>query len=270
MSVVLITGASGGLGRAMADECAARGYDLFLTDIGEKELMRIRQGIVRQYGVAVHIKACDLTDAADATALFEHIDALGLRLGMLLNIAGVDFEGGFMDRECVRILDIVRLNIEATLRVTHAALLRRAPEERFHIVMVSSLASLYPIPLKATYAASKRFLLDFSIALGQELKKENVNVLALCPGGLPTTKEALLGIAAQGLWGVVTTHNLGALAQKTIARVLAGKPVYIPGPVNQALSILGRLVPRTWVAKLLYNRWHAAQRQWLAAGTEAS
>jgi NAD(P)-dependent dehydrogenase (short-subunit alcohol dehydrogenase family) len=122
---------------------------------------------------------------------------------MLLNIAGVDFEGMFSERSARSVTAIVRLNIEATLRVTHGALASRAPEQPFYIVFVSSHASFYPIPLKATYAASKSFLREFAFALGKEMEREGVRVLTLCPGGLATTPEALSGITAQGFWGNV-------------------------------------------------------------------
>jgi short-subunit dehydrogenase len=261
--MVLITGACGGLGRAMASECARRGFVLFLTDICDSGLESIRQGLVRQYGAEVYTHACDITDTAQVAAMFERIEGMEKKPGMLLNIAGIDHEGGFTALPGERIVDIVRLNIEATLRVTHAALAVRKKAERFTIVNVSSLASLYPIPLKATYAASKRFLLDFSIALGQELKYENVQVMALCPGGLPTTNEALQGIAAQGLWGSLTTNGLVPVAQRTISRALAGRRVYIPGMINRTLSILGAFAPPALVAHLLHRRWRQAQEQWL-------
>jgi short-subunit dehydrogenase len=260
--IAMITGAAGGLGRAMAVECARRGYDVYLTDISQAALTELAGGLRRQFDVNAYCRACDLTSDADVKAMFADMDAEGVQPNMLLNIAGVDYEGGFLTRTSEEILHIVRLNIEATLRVTHAALQRRA-QGRFHIVTVSSLASLYPIPLKATYAASKRFLLDFSIALGQELRKEDVRVLALCPGGLPTTQAALRGIAAQGFWGNVTTNQLGLVARHTISRALAGRRTYIPGFVNRTLSFLGKLVPDAWIASLLYMRWNAAQKKWL-------
>ena len=262
--IALITGASGGLGRTMAAECARRGYDLYLTDLKEQPLCDLARGITRQYGVNVHTHACDLTDQVAANTLFGRLDAEGIRLNLLLNIAGVDYEGAFLSRESETLIKIVQLNIEATMRVTHAALKRRA-EGAFHIINVSSLASLYPIPLKATYAASKRFLLDFSMALGHELACENVHVLALCPGGLPTTKEALSGIEAQGFWGRATTNELSAVARNTLSRALKNKRVYIPGVVNRALSIAGKLIPDAWIARMLYARWNAAQQKWLQA-----
>ena len=260
---VFITGASGGLGRVMAVECAKRGYNLFLTDVDVKRLDALKNGIVRRYGVQVQTHACDLTDSADIDHMFGYIDAQNIRFDMLLNIAGIDYEGSFLERECSKIRDIVRLNIEATLTITHGILDRRAQGGAFYLVFVSSLASIYPIPLKATYAASKRFLLDFATALGQELKHKKTHVMALCPGGLVTTQEAINGILAQGIWGEATTNRMELVAHRTIARVLNGRRTYFPGVLDRLFSLIGPVLPRTLIAKLLYNRWNKAQKHWL-------
>jgi len=117
--------------------------------------------------------------------------------------------------------------------------------------------------LKATYAASKRFLLDFALALRQELKNQDVSVLTLCPGGLVTTKEAMRGISAQGFWGNATTNSLEIVARKTVVYALQGKSIYIPGLLNRILSLLGRILPRSWAASIIYWRWSKAQVKWL-------
>lgn len=265
---VFITGASGGLGRTIAAECAGRGYRLFLTDLNEMGLFSLRRGLERQYGTCVVTKACDLTDSEDVDDLLRVIDDSGIRFDMLMNIAGIDYEGRFLERERESVAKIVELNVEATLRITHAILSRRNENKPFSLVFVSSLAAMYPMPLKATYAASKRFLVDFAEALRQELKSSNVKVLTLCPGGLPTTQEAISGIAAQGFWGSATTNRLEAVAYKTIEKALKGKGLYIPGALNRTLSFLGKFVPRTVVAEIIYRRWHSAQKKWLCTETE--
>lgn len=132
----------------------------------------------------------------------------------------------------------------------------------FTAVFVSSLASLFPMPLKATYAASKRFLLDFAMALRQELRGEGVNVLALCPAGMVTTEKTAAAIRAQGFRGAVTTNPLEVVARKTLDRALAGKAIYIPGALNRTLSALGGVLPRTWVAGIVNWRWKSAQKKW--------
>ena len=261
---VLITGASGGLGRAFALDCAERGYDLFLTDINEEGLLAVKQGINRQYDVIVRTKSCDITSDEDVSRLMDYMKEHDIRLDMLMNVAGIDHEGGFLQRTFRQISGIVHVNIEATLRITYRAMELRRKNSRFFIIFVSSLASMYPMPLKATYAASKRFLLDFSIALGQELKPKNVSVLALCPGGLPTTRDAIDGISSQGFWGSVTTNHLERVAHKTISKAQRGRTLYIPGLLNRTFSIAGRVLPAGWIARLLYSRWSKSQKKWLA------
>lgn len=264
---VMITGAAGGLGRALANECGRRGYNLFLTDINADGLRRIQCGLERQFGVTVATKACDLTDPGSVDEMLEVIDRHNIRFDLLVNIAGLDFEGGFLDREREQMVKIVTLNDAATLRITHAILQRRRENAHFTIVFVSSLASMFPMPLKATYAASKRFLLDFALSLRQELKEQNVNVLALCPCGLNTTPEAVRGIAAQGFWGSISTNPLEIVARKTLDRALAGKATYIPGGLSRMLSFLGKVIPRSWVAAIVYWRWKFAQKKWLHKDT---
>lgn len=258
---VMITGAAGGLGRAFANECGSRGYNLFLTDINEDGLLRIKRGLERQFDITVATKACDLTNAESVDEMLDIIDKHGIRFDMLLNVAGLDFEGGFTERERENLVKIVMLNNAATLRITHAILERRRPGKPFTIVFVSSLASMFPMPLKATYAASKRFLLDFATSLRQELKDEDVKVLTLCPGGMVTTKETMNSIKAQGFWGDATTNPLEAVARNTIDRALAGYSIYVPGVLNRVLSVFGKIVPRSWISAVIYWRWKEARNR---------
>jgi len=256
---VLITGASGGLGRALAGECARRGYNMLLTDLKKENLSALKQGLECQYPVSIAIKACDLTSDDSVNDLLMFIDQHDLRFDMLLNVAGIDHEGGFLSIECQKVLDIVSLDVLATLRITHGLLERRRPGKPFYLLFVSSLASLCPMPLKATYAASKRFLLDFSIALSHELKDQKAHVMALCPAGLATTQEAMQGIAAQGFWGQITTCPIEKMVRRTIGHLLCSRRVYIPGIVNRTLSLLGKLVPPSAASALVYSRWSHAK-----------
>lgn len=260
---VLITGASGGLGRAFALECAARGFDILLTDINAEGLERIKNGILRQYDVHVYTKPCDITNDSEVNSLINYAKEAGIKLDMLLNVAGIDHEGGFTTQSLNNITEILRVNIEATLRMTYKALSIRRKTGRFYIVFVSSLAAMYPMPLKATYAASKRFLFDFSLALGQELKSENVKVLALCPGGMPTNDNCIKAIEAQGVWGEITTNTLEKIAHRTISMALHGRKVYVPGTINRLFSIVSRIVPASITTKLIHSRWHRAQEKWI-------
>ncbi len=268
---VLITGAAGGFGRAAANECARLGYRLFLTDLNEAGLICLKQGLERQFDADVVIKACDLTDPVSVDEMLRSIDHHGIRFDMLLNIAGLDHEGTFMSRSAEQLAEIIALNNAATIRITHAILQRERGRQPgigsgkevntvrpFTIVFMSSLASMFPMPVKATYAASKRFILDIALALRCELRDQGVKVMTVCPGGMVTTREAAEAIDAQGFWGGITTSPLEIVARRMIHYALAGKAVYIPGVFNSCLAVLGKHLPAGLVASVVYRRWSAA------------
>jgi short-subunit dehydrogenase len=257
-SMYLITGATGGLGKAFAVECASRGWDLFLTDLSEDSLAMLAPPLERTYGVTVSYRSMDLTNAASRAALFGSIREQGLKFRGLLNVAGLDHEGFFMDRRSDEITTIIRLNIESALMMTHGILPLRDHSAPFRIINVSSLGAYFAMPIKATYAASKRFLLDFSLALRNELRDENVTVTVLCPAGLPTTQGCIEAIDAQGLMGQLTTENIGAVAHQTVESALHGRATVIPGPLNKVLLHLSGLVPSTSIAEIVGRRWRLA------------
>ena len=131
----------------------------------------------------------------------------------------------------------------------------------FRVINVSSLASFYPMPYKAVYAASKRFVLDFSMALRQELKKSGDTVTALCPAGLPTTNEIIDSINSQGFLGMLTTANIGGVAKKTVDMAVKGKAVVIPGAFNRFLFVLSRILPASFLAMYIKRRWEKTYKR---------
>jgi len=248
----------------MAIDCARRGYNLFLTDIDESALGAISAGILRRYGVQVFSQACDLTAEGAIKTLLDDAQMRGIEFDMLLNVAGIDCEGGFTERSSKELKSMIGINIEATIALTHEVLARRDKLvceglKPFYIVFVSSLASLYPMPLKAAYAASKRFLYDFAYALGSEVEHKGVRVTTLCPGGLATNEESIAGIAAQGFWGNMTTGSVEIVARQSINKVLRGKRTYIPGILNNTLGAAGKLLPRALIAWAIRRRWQKAR-----------
>lgn len=251
----LVTGATGGLGKAFALECAARGYDLFLTDLNPAVLATLATGIQRQHPVAVDYAACDLADPEGIAALWSGIADRGLLFSLLINVAGLDYEGEFHTIDTARLNHIVRLNVESVIAMIQQTLAHRQPEVRLHIINVSSLAAFNPMPVKAVYAASKRFLLDLSLALDRELAGQGVRITALCPAGMPTNEICIRGIAAQGWAGRITTVNVGTVAHRCLSQAFAGRRVYIPGPLNQVVRLLSGMLPRRAVTGLIFRRW---------------
>jgi uncharacterized protein len=252
---VIITGATGGLGKAFALECASRGWDLYLTDLSNEKLEKLATGLMRYQDVRVSYEAFDMMNSDEMALFWQNISNNGVTCDMLINVAGLDFEGAFLERTKDEINTILRLNIEATVEMTRRMLETRKSRDPLYIINVSSLASFYPMPLKATYAASKRFLLDFSRAMRQELRMEGVRVLALCPAGLATKPETIQSIESQGWMGNLTTMQLGMVAARTIDRVLAGHSVFIPGWINRLMRVISSFVPEDLMAWLIWHRW---------------
>lgn len=259
-SYVMISGATGGLGKAFAVECASRGYDLYLTDLRAEPLETLAAALRGAYGVRVTCRPCDLTEPAQRAALFEALQGERACFWAVVNVAGTDHEGLFCAQSREHIRAILRLNIEGGVEMIHALLGLRDAGATFRVINVASLAAFYPMPFKATYAASKRFLLDFSLALREELAGDNVTVTALCPAGLPTTPECLAAIAAQGWLGQITTQNIGGVAAGTLDAALRGRAIYIPGAINRVLRALGSLIPPAVIARLVKGRWAAAHQ----------
>jgi uncharacterized protein len=259
-SYVCITGAAGGLGKIFSAECASRGWNLFLTDISEDMLEPLSQGLTRLYGVAVQYFSCDLTDSAERKALWQHVQRQELEFHMLINVAGVEFEGSFSGRTIAELRAIVRLNIEATVELSRSVLEARDPTRSLHIINVSSLAGYFPMPVKTVYAASKRFIIDFSLALNQELRSQNVTVTVICPAGLPTREITINRILSQGFMGRCTTVSVGRVVSRTIDLALKGRAVYVPGFINRVLRILSLLLPTSMTAAYVGRRWGKRER----------
>lgn len=252
---VVVTGAAGGLGRAFAVEAARRGWDLVLTDVAP--LDDLAAHLTAAHGVRVRTVRADLATRHGRDRLFAALPTSGL--GGLVNVAGVDAEGAVEQRDRAELLRIVRVNVEATVDVTRELLARRDPSQRFVLVTVCSLAAVTPMPHKATYAASKRFLHDFSLAVREELGDE-ASVTALCPAGLPTTTASVRGIYAQGLVGRLTSVSPGEAAVAALDAVAANRAVCVPGLVNRVLYGLARLVPPAITARAVGRRWARARR----------
>ncbi len=257
----MITGATGGLGKAFAVECASRGQNIYLTDLREEPLAQLAQSLSNTYGVDARWRACDLTNERQRGALFAALKEEAATFCGLINVAGGDAEGLFTEQSREHIRLILRLNVEAALEMTHALLALRDARQPFRVINVASLAAFYPMPYKATYAASKRFMLDLSLALREELRQQNVTVTALCPAGMPTTPECVAAIEAQGLMGYLTTVNTGTVAALALDAAERGQAVVIPGALNRVLQWAGGLAPKGLIARLIASRWSAAERR---------
>ena len=162
--VALITGASSGIGAEFAKQLSARGYEVILVARRED---RLRELAARLQGRG-HVVPWDV--ANDAAALAGQVAALGLKVDVLVNNAGFGTHGRFAEIDAEREVELVRLNCEALVTLTHAFLPAMLERRRGGVITVASTAGMQPVPYEATYSASKAFARTFSDALAMELR----------------------------------------------------------------------------------------------------
>jgi hypothetical protein len=258
-SYMMITGATGGLGSAFAIESARQGFDLVLTDLPPQG-DHFASLLAEKYAVKVLYFPCDLTSEQARTELFAQFTRQELHFWGLVNVAGLDYEGAYLNKTRSQILTVLKVNLLANMDLSHEILGLRDESRKFRLINVCSMAGFYPMPFKATYAATKRFLLDFSQALNEEIGDFG-SVTALCPGGMPTTEECMRAIFAQGFWGWATTVDPQKVARATLKRAFRGQKVYIPGLTNKLLQAFSMLVPTFAKVQFVADRWTKSQME---------
>jgi uncharacterized protein len=259
-STALVTGASSGIGAAIARSLAGRGQGLTLVARREERLTELAEELQRRYGVRAETIVCDLADAAERDRLEARIDERGLEVEVLVNNAGFGYAGRFVDADRKRQVEMVRVNVETVVDLSGRYLPQMVDRGRGAVINVASTAAFQPLPGSATYAASKAFVLSYSEALHQEAKGRGVTVTAICPGPVRTEFPQAAGIerAEEGTPGFVWM-SAEDLAEEAVKAAAAGKRAVVPGRLNYAGSVLGRHVPRKLVLPLSSRIWRRVE-----------
>ena len=238
MTTALVTGATAGIGAAFARQLAERGHDLVLVARDEQRLAA-SSAELRALGVGVEVLPADLADD-DGCRRVEQRCAQGVDL--LVNNAGLGTSGGFAEGPVDAHEHLLRLNVRAVLRLTHAALPPMLLRGSGAVVNVSSVAGFVPGARSASYSASKAWVTSFSESLHLQYDRQGVRVLALCPGFTRTEFHQRAAMDTRGipaaLWmsaDEVVRTGLGDLDR--------GRAVSIPGRRYQAVVLATRLVP---------------------------
>ncbi len=246
----LITGASKGIGKSMALECAKRSQNLILVARSEPELVAAAAEISKIYPVMVKFLAGDLTDGGFRTKLFEWCQNENLPVGILINNAGFDVWGDFSQSDINQQLNLIDLNIKALVDLTHKFLPQLKQQRKAHLLNVASLAGYYPIAYMSVYSASKAFVINFSRALRYELRSSSVKVSCLCPGSVATDFWKRNGMLPAGKDDNSGKMSAGSVAGSAISAMMRGKAVIVPGIVNKIYSPFLKLFP--WLATRIY------------------
>ncbi len=253
MAYTFISGATGGIGKAFVNASAKKGFDLFLTGRSEQKLSELKAEILSQYGVDVKTFACDLTSERERADMIAFMDSQGVKFDRIINVAGVDTQMAFMEYSLDKVLFQIRVNVEATIALTHALVQRR--QGHTEIITVSSMSGASPMPYFALYSATKALLINFFTSLHYELKKQGVFVTTVMPGGVPTRPDIVQDIKGQGLWGKLSSKSPLFVAEKSLKKVKKNKLKYIPGAFNKVLYVLMKFAPKRIVLAYIARRW---------------
>ena len=240
----LVTGASSGIGAAMARQLAAWKCDLVLTARRADRLEALAAELRSAHGVAATVVPADLSDRAGPQRLVDAVHQGGAPLDIVINNAGFGVWEAFTRMTWERNAELLQLNIVSLVELCHRLLpdLLARPH-RAHILNVASTAAFQPIPFFASYGASKSYVLAFSEALAAELKSTNVRVTCVCPGGTTTEFFDVSGqkLNAMARGALMSAERCAAIGLRAMLR---GKRVVVPGGLNKVGAFSTRLVPR--------------------------
>jgi uncharacterized protein len=245
----LVTGASAGIGAALADELARGGTNLVLTARRRERLEELAQKLEAANKIQTKIFVADLTQADAPEAIFQFTKDQGMEIELLVNNAGFGAYGEFHTVEPRKLTDMVQVNCAAVVHLTRLYLPEMVARKHGDVLIVASTASFQSVPYISTYAATKAFDLLFAEGLAEEMKPYGVRVCALCPG---STESEFAEVAGQA--HIAATRANRETAEKvarTGLRALAAGKSYVISGLGNYLGVLGqRLVSRRLVARV--------------------
>lgn len=240
----LITGASEGFGKALALECAGCKMNLILIALPGSGLRNLASYIEKNFDVKAFFFERDLTKKDECYKIFEEVTRMNIAVNVLINNAGMGGTHFFEERDTEFYYRQIELNVAAPVLLTHLFLEMLEENIPSYILNVSSLAGFFYLPKKQVYGATKSYLVSFSKSLCRELKRKNVFVSVVCPGGMNTTPMLILqNKSTKGIsrWSVMDPEKVARIA---IIEMLKKKELIIPGFWNKVFMILDKLMPQ--------------------------
>jgi uncharacterized protein len=254
---VVITGASSGIGKALAATFARHGHAVLVVARREERLQSLCKDLTSKYGASVYCLAQDLTAPGATQLLFQEAVRVFRKVQVLINNAGMSPYQEFCELSYSHLCQILALNIRSVTELccffmTH--MLNHG--EPSHVVNVSSVGGYAPLPRLSVYTGSKHYIRAFTNALNYEYRGTNIKVSALYPGGTLTEFPGLAGqqIKKFAQKKMLTPEQVAEIAYPAIMK---GKRVIIPGTINQAAVVMGKLLPfplAIRMMKFIYDR----------------
>ena len=242
----LVTGASSGIGRALAEQLAAKGANLVLTARRAGRLATLAEEVATRYRVQTQVFVADLTRPDSPGEILRFTEQNHLPIELLINNAGFGAYGEFRKLDVRRFLDMVQVNVASVVHLTHLFLPPMVERRSGYILIVASTAAFQPVPYISAYAATKGFDLLFAEGLAEEVRRYGVRVCALCPG---STASEFNEVAGQPRIAGPQESN-EKVARVGLQALADGKPRVISGTRNWLSVEAQRLAPRRLVTRV--------------------
>jgi short-subunit dehydrogenase len=255
-TTALVTGASSGIGTAVATELASRGHAVALVARREERLKSLAEELNSDHGIDVEVIAADLGDPEERDRLESELRDRSRSVEVLVNNAGFGHQADFATSPRERMVEMVQLNCEAVVDLTSRFLTPMVERGRGSVINIASIGAFQPLPGSAVYGATKAFVLSFSEAIRTELRGSGVSVTAVCPGPVRTEFMEEAGIP-----GVEDrTPDIAWMSPEDIARHAVNgaahdKRVVVPGMVARATALAGHYSPRAVALPLIGRIW---------------
>jgi uncharacterized protein len=253
MKYTLITGASNGIGKEMAINCASRKMNLILVSLSNENVGELASELASTHHVSAAFHECDLTELGAVEKLFNWTQEKGYAVNFLVNNAGFGGVGAFEKHDTGYINAMLDLNVKATTLLTHFFIPELKKNAPSYLLNTSSMAANFPVPYKSMYAASKIYVKNFTLALREELKEFGVSVCLLQPGATPTNQVVKSQIAEGGAMAKISVVQVDYVAAYAIERTLQNKAKAIPGFKNRMSLAVAKLVPNSVKMKMAVN-----------------
>ena len=245
----LVTGASSGIGAALARELAGRGAKIILTARRRDRLEALGQELAAE-GTETRIIVADLNDPVAPHQIYRVTERAGLEVEILINNAGLGQYGAFHTSEIEQEMSQVRVNCDAVVRLSRLFVPRMVERKRGWVLVVASTASFQPMPYFATYAASKAFDRFFALGLAEEVAQYGIKVTALCPG--PTESE-FFDVARAGIFNRAP-QPVDQVVRQAIDGLEIGTRTVIPNTTGWLGAHIVRLLPTSFVTRQIEKR----------------
>ena len=248
MPYALITGASKGIGKAIAEELAAMQTDLILVARSGSLLKEIASDLSNRYGIKADHLAIDLSDPTASSQINDWLKQKGYAVNILVNNAGYGLSGPFETYSAKENRDMMQVNMTVPVELSSLLIPELKKHPKSYILNIASAAAYQAVPGLMVYAATKSFLLSFSRGLAFELKKTNISVSVVSPGGTDTdfANRAKVGSKAVKA-GEKLNMTPEAVAKLAVKAMFAGKTESITGFINQLGSFFVWLLPKKLV-----------------------